>query len=214
MPPPPLPVARPAHSAPPAPPGVHLPRQLVDLPLQSENFVKSPVPPQEVAPEPTPLRTPDVTPTLQPEPHAPALIEAKAPTPNEHPGVKSAIQAIASLAGITNGQGVLETGESLSSKGDSPGQIEGQVAKRGIRTRVEPRYPENARRTGAQADVELLFWVDPDGNVISVEPETKSGEFDESAMVALRSWKFAPLDPRFSRKDQWGKVTMKFRLEH
>lgn len=132
----------------------------------------------------------------------------------ENPVIKAAVTSLTALSGIgQSGIGPETSGTGQGSGGDQ-NKIQGPVARRGVRQRIEPVYPESARRAGLEDDVELWFWVDPEGNVISVEPETKSGYFDEAAMRAMRSWKFAALDPRLPRNDQWGKVTIRFRLEH
>jgi TonB family protein len=82
-------------------------------------------------------------------------------------------------------------------------------------SRVEPAYPERARRAGIQGLVELEIVVGPDGRVTSVEV-VRGLPFglSESAASAVRRWKYTPArgksGPVASRKT----VRILFTLEH
>jgi len=93
--------------------------------------------------------------------------------------------------------------------------ISGPVAMRGVVSMVRPEYPDWATEQGLEAEVTLRFWVNPKGDVINTKTEKRSGylELDMIARRALEQWKFDPLDPRLPQHDQWGTVTIKYRLE-
>jgi len=56
-----------------------------------------------------------------------------------------------------------------------------------------PNYPAKLKRAGIQGRVWLIFIVDVQGNVGDARVvESSHPEFSESALTAVRSWKFAP----------------------
>ncbi|HCT84377.1 MAG: hypothetical protein DKM50_07130 [Candidatus Margulisiibacteriota bacterium] len=99
--------------------------------------------------------------------------------------------------------------------GNGNALIEGPVAKRKLIKALYPSYPEWAKQKGIESDVELKFWVDPVGNVMTVEVETLSGHFDldRLAVEAVQKWKFEVLSPNIEKRAQWGTVVIHFRLE-
>src|SRR6184192_1353466 len=59
--------------------------------------------------------------------------------------------------------------------------------------RVEPRYPEQARREGAVGTVLVLMVVDRDGKVSEAKIARGAGHgFDEAALEAARALRFEP----------------------
>lgn len=65
------------------------------------------------------------------------------------------------------------------------------------RTRyVEPVYPKDALEEGIRGDVRLRITVDTDGRVKHVEVLSSSppGVFEESALTAVRRWRFKPIE--------------------
>jgi len=94
-------------------------------------------------------------------------------------------------------------------------KITGAVALRTLLYWEKPLYPDWARLRGLEGDVEVEFWVDPQGNVVRTEIFTRSGytEFDYAAEKAVISWKFDPLDPRLPHQVQNGIVLIQYRLE-
>lgn len=92
-------------------------------------------------------------------------------------------------------------------------RLVGPVADRGLISSDKPVYPEWAKREGIEATVTLYFFVLPNGRVkenILVEKTSGFGDFDDSAVKALRSWRFEAL--RGAPRDQWGRITFHFRL--
>lgn len=104
----------------------------------------------------------------------------------------------------------------LAGAGGDVGDIllEGPAAGREVVQRVLPGYPAWARRQAMEAVVTLRFTVLPDGRLredIAVERTGGFRDFDESALTALRGWRFAPLAGG-DAAGQWGTITFRFRL--
>lgn len=59
---------------------------------------------------------------------------------------------------------------------------------------IAPLYPYTAKARGIEGRVELLFVVRPDGSVSDVEVKSSfpRGTFDETAMNAVKKWRFKP----------------------
>jgi TonB family protein len=90
----------------------------------------------------------------------------------------------------------------------------GPLADRPIVSYVAASYPEWAKREGVEGSVRLYFVVSTDGTVkesIVVEKTAGFEDFDDSAGLALRAWRFAPLGPG-QIGEQWGRITFHFRL--
>jgi len=93
-------------------------------------------------------------------------------------------------------------------------EIEGPLADRKVVSYDVPQFPDWAKqRNILEAEVVVLFYVDPDGNVISdmhVEHTSGYGQLDRLSMDSLRNWKFVPIS---SSERQWGRITFRFILE-
>lgn len=81
-------------------------------------------------------------------------------------------------------------------------------------TRVEPEYPEAARRAYRTGKVVLSFTVQPSGSVTDVEVVQSAGpELDQAAVAAVSRWRYEPAmqgdQPAASR----GTVAIPFSLE-
>jgi TonB family protein len=61
-----------------------------------------------------------------------------------------------------------------------------------IVTKVDPVYPEEARRAGTSGRVVLDATIGPDGSVKNLRPVSGSGPLVQSATQAVQSWKFEP----------------------
>lgn len=93
--------------------------------------------------------------------------------------------------------------------------LAGPAADRPVRNYIMPQYPEWAKTEGVEGSVTLGFVVLPDGRVKSnVMVHRTSGyqDFDQRAQEALRMWRFESL-PAGSTEEQWGTITMHFRLK-
>jgi len=92
--------------------------------------------------------------------------------------------------------------------------ITGPIVDRPIVSYLVPVYPEWAKHDAVEGAVTLYFVVRADGGVkenILVQKTAGFEDFDESARVALRVWRFRPL-PSGQTGEQWGTITFHFRL--
>jgi TonB family protein len=81
------------------------------------------------------------------------------------------------------------------------------------RTRtVQPVYPESARKRGVEGWVELAFTVTPAGTVEDVEVRNASpaNVFDDSAIRAIRGWRFEPVERNGEKVAQRAMVRLRF----
>jgi TonB family protein len=93
-------------------------------------------------------------------------------------------------------------------------EIEGPLADRKVVSYDIPQFPDWAKqRNIIEAEVKILFYVDPEGNVLSdlrVEHTSGYGQLDRLSMESLRRWKFAAIN---TSERQWGRITFRFILE-
>jgi TonB family protein len=88
--------------------------------------------------------------------------------------------------------------------------IRGPAGKRKIL--YKPEIPEV--KIDREGEVELRFWVLPDGSVGSVLPLLRGdAELERIAINYMKQWRFNPLDEGGSTVEQWGTITVKFRLK-
>jgi TonB family protein len=95
-------------------------------------------------------------------------------------------------------------------------KLVGPVADRPLISYRKPVYPEWAKQDGVEATVNLYFIVLPNGRVkenILIQKTSGFRDFDESAIEALRTWKFEPLKGG-ETGEQWGSITFDFRLSN
>jgi len=96
-----------------------------------------------------------------------------------------------------------ETGESAEAQGEPPASVApppaaaeaapGLVEPPVVRTRVEPVYPDLARRAGVEGTVELEVTIDPSGKVSDVEVVRGLPlGLSEAAAAAVRRWTWTP----------------------
>ena len=94
-------------------------------------------------------------------------------------------------------------------KKDSTG-IKGPAGKRKIL--YKPEIPEV--KIDKEGEVELKFWVFPDGSVGRVSSLLRGDvELERIAMNYIKQWRFNPLDEGGPTVEQWGTITVKFRLK-
>jgi TonB family protein len=95
------------------------------------------------------------------------------------------------------------------------GNIEGEIANRGVVRKVIPQYPAWAEEQGIVGTLKLFFTVSPEGNVrpnITVRQTTGYPALDQLGIDALKQWKFVPHAGGSDAKDQWGVITFVFSL--
>jgi TonB family protein len=89
-------------------------------------------------------------------------------------------------------------------------KIRGPLATRKILERPSP--PQVKLKT--EGEIELTFWVLPDGMVDRVVPTMKGDtELERIAIQYLKQWRFAPLPKEKPQVEQWGIVPIKFKLQ-
>ncbi len=94
-------------------------------------------------------------------------------------------------------------------KKDSTG-IKGPAGKREIL--YKPEIPEV--KIDREGEVELKFWVLPDGSVGRVFSLLRGdAELERIAINYIKQWRFNPLDEGRLTVEQWGTITVKFRLK-
>jgi len=146
--------------------GVLLPgKVLAFVPARSVQLLERIAPPAQAAPEPA----------APPLPGEPAGIPSRgepAPRAVPGPGLPSPPEAVRQLPY-----------ESLPADAEPPVLV----------TRVDPRYPEFARKAGLSGEVQLKVLVDVDGRVSRVEVVAGApGGMTEAATEAVRRWGYRP----------------------
>lgn len=81
--------------------------------------------------------------------------------------------------------------------------------------RIEPVYPQAARRRNIEGWVEIRFLVDQQGQVrqekvVQAQPH---GIFENSALTALRGWQFSPGRLQGQAVDTWMMQVVRFQLK-
>jgi TonB family protein len=64
-----------------------------------------------------------------------------------------------------------------------------------------------------ESEIELTFWVLPDGTVDRVIPSVKGdAELERKVIRHLKQWRFVPLPKDQPQVEQWGTIPIKFKL--
>ena len=88
----------------------------------------------------------------------------------------------------------LETHAAVAEQGSqvAPEAVSAETMAKRIVTKVEPAYPEAARRAGTEGLAVLDAVIRPDGSVKSLRPVSGPDLLVQSATEAVQSWKFEP----------------------
>ncbi len=90
-------------------------------------------------------------------------------------------------------------------------RLAGELSKRKIIHFKKPEYPGNENEN---TEVKLEIAANPDGTIKSVSIVKTGGlSFDNSAMEAVREWRFQPLAPNANQIVQTGIVTIYFEIK-
>jgi len=89
----------------------------------------------------------------------------------------------------------------------------GEVLVPTLIKKVDPVYPEAARKAGIQGIVLLEATTDEQGNVVKVRVQKSIPELDQAAIDALKQWKYEPLILEGKPKGVVFTVTVKFALK-
>ena len=93
--------------------------------------------------------------------------------------------------------------------------ISGQISGRKILKSVVPEYTTKARQKGWEGVVSVHFTVLADGRVkdnMYLEQSSVHRDLNKMAMEALKKFRFAPLPSDQAAVEQWGVITIIFRL--
>jgi protein TonB len=88
--------------------------------------------------------------------------------------------------------GTMVAGLAGASRAAAPQAREREASDRKIVSRVEPEYPETLKRLYIGGIVRIQVTVDPAGKVESAELLGGSPVLGQSAMKAVKQWKYAP----------------------
>jgi protein TonB len=80
--------------------------------------------------------------------------------------------------------------------------------------RVQPEFPERARRSGIQGFVTLRIKIRADGSVdtVQVVEASPAGVFEEPAIASIKRWQFKPGIYQGDPVDVWANQTLRFEL--
>jgi protein TonB len=97
-----------------------------------------------------------------------------------------------SASGVPGGTGTGEAGPG-DGQGRDPVELTGDMVRPVLLEKVEPSYPQVARRAGLGGRVTLRAVIAPDGGVESVEVFSSTNPlFNEAAVEAVRRWRYRP----------------------
>jgi len=68
----------------------------------------------------------------------------------------------------------------------------GEDAPRKVKRRVEPQYPELAKRSNVSGSVRLELRISPDGTIVSVRPLGGNPLLIQAAQDAVTKWRYEP----------------------
>ncbi|MDB6082314.1 MAG: energy transducer TonB, partial [Gammaproteobacteria bacterium] len=80
---------------------------------------------------------------------------------------------------------------------------------------VHPAYPMNARLSGQEGWVDVVFTVGADGRVgdLRVDAASPPGLFDQAAMAAMRNARYEALPKNQAQVARNAKLRLKFQLD-
>jgi TonB family protein len=109
------------------------------------------------------------------------------------------------------------------SSGDSPPrgqggdskevQVSQEVAQGLLLHRVQPIYPDDARRNHVQGTVLLRAIIDKSGRISKVEPISGPKELTAAAIGAVEQWRYRPYMLQGAPVDVQTEITVKFELQ-
>ena len=74
------------------------------------------------------------------------------------------------------------------------------------------KLPDISNINAQEAEIKLIFFVEPDGSVSTVQPLQKGGmiQLENAAMEALKKWRFNPVSVNGGSTQQKGVISFKF----
>jgi TonB family protein len=224
------PAAAPSHFAPepeqPAAKTTALPPAPTEAPARVNNAPASSTPAPNLpsaavarnsSPVPTPA--PRNTPPAVEEPKKPALGDVRLATPKiNRAGAAStngdAAPALLDVSPATSGSAPLSTlGNSHRLEPAAPMPVGGDVKPAKLLKSVPPVYPEMARNQHLSGNVQIDALIDPDGNVSSMKVLSGPTLLHQSALNALKQWKYQPAELDGKPTSMHLTVTIQFRVQ-
>jgi protein TonB len=95
---------------------------------------------------------------------------------------------------------------------DSPLRVSSETMEMRIVSKVDPVYPEDARRAGKQGLAVLDAVIAPDGTVSRVRPVSGDDQLLRSAIDGVRAWKFEPYQSSGKPVEVETTIAVEFRL--
>ena len=137
-----------------------------------------------------------------PEPPMPSPKDAVNSIPPKDPAAEKVIEKLLSHKEKAKAEKALDENLRL--------RIKGPAAARKILERPDP--PQVKVRV--EAEIELTFWVLPNGIVDRAVPTVKGdAELEQIAIQYLKKWRFDPLPADRAQVEQWGSIPLKFKLQ-
>ncbi len=141
------------------------------------------VPPRDIPPTP-PVATPELPPPVDPT-------DSSLPGP-DRPGEGIPGDPNGRPFGVPGGPGEGDAG-ARDGQGQGPVDLTGDMVRPVLLVKVEPSYPQAARRAGLGGRVTLRAVIAEDGRVESVEVFASTNPlFDEAAVEAVSTWRYRP----------------------
>ena len=189
-------LVRPKPEPPPPPPKPEPPKPEPPKPKPPKPEPVRPEPPRPAPPAPVPTPPPAPSPAVsvpetKPAPQPPEPAPAPAPRPAPVPQAPPAPPA-------------------------PPAKTDGSISASYSASNAKPVYPTMSKRMGEQGTVMLRVLVKSDGSAANVEVKSSSGfpRLDQSAVEAVKSWRFNPATLDGKPVDEWYQVPIPFKLQN
>ena len=181
---------------PPPPPKPEPPKPEPPKPKPPKPEPVRPEPPRPAPPAPVPTPPPAPSPAVsvpetKPAPQPPEPAPAPAPRPAPVPQAPPAPPA-------------------------PPAKTDVSISASYSASNAKPVYPTMSKRMGEQGTVMLRVLVKSDGSAANVEVKSSSGfpRLDQSAVEAVKSWRFNPATLDGKPVDEWYQVPIPFKLQN
>ena len=139
---------------------------------------------------------------FQPEIPVPSLKEAENVIPKEDRGAEKVIGRLLSAKEKGSREKPLDDNALLGMKGPAASR------------KILERPPPLRTKVKVEAEIELTFWVLPNGTVDRAVPSVRGdAELERIAIQYLKQWRFAPVPKDLSQVEEWGTLPIKFKLQ-
>ncbi|NOU42206.1 MAG: energy transducer TonB [Methyloglobulus sp.] len=169
--------------------------------------------PEEAKPEPP---KPKVKPVQKPKPVKKKKTEIKKPVPKEEPKEIKPQPISTPVKNVTQNNPIVGTKADSTSKRSESGKVTQARAYAGYLNNPKPNYPGIARSRHWEGLVLLRVYVTADGHCGNLNVARSSGHdvLDESAIAAVRNWRFVPGKRGDTPIASWVTVPIQFNLRN